>query len=100
MVSSSQSQRRIHALAVAGACLLLALSCEPASALTIEHSNATYNNKHYEFEMVAIIDAPIERVQAVLRDYEGYKDLDPRILEARVIERPTSYLSVLETTLH
>ena len=80
--------------------LLCLLAGGPSYALTIEHANASYKDKHYEFEMIAIVDAPVERVQAVLRDYESYKELDPRILDAHVIERPTDYISILETTLH
>jgi hypothetical protein len=70
-----------------------------AHALEIETSHAAYVNKHYQYELVAIIDAPVDRVQAVLRDYEDYKDLDPRILEARVIARPAAYVAILETTV-
>jgi hypothetical protein len=77
----------------------LALIQLPAHALTIEHSRATYVDKHYEYEMVALIDAPVERVEAVLRDYEAYTKLDPRILEAHVLERPESYVATLETTV-
>jgi len=69
-------------------------------AFDIESSKAAYANKHYEYEMVAVIDAPVDRVQAVLRDYEGYRQLDSRILEARVIERPADYVAMLETVLH
>src|SRR6188768_895223 len=79
--------------------LLCLLAGGPSYALTIEHANASYKDKHYEFEMIAIVDAPVESVQAVLRDYESYKELDPRILDAHVIERPTAYISILETTL-
>ena len=49
--------------------------------------------------MTALLDAPLEQVQAVLRDYEGYRQLDSRILEARVLERPAHFVAVLETTL-
>jgi hypothetical protein len=79
------------------AVLLAACSC--ARAMTIEQSRATYNDKHYQYEIVALLDAPLDRVQTILRDYEGYKQLDSRILEARVIDRPASYVAILETTL-
>lgn len=71
--------------------------CRTAQAFEIEHSAALYHDKHYQFEFVALLDAPLDRVQAVLRDYEHYPQLDPRILEARVLERPTDYVAVLET---
>ncbi len=71
-----------------------------AHAFDIESSSAVYANKHYEYQMVAVLDAPIDRVQAVLRDYERYQQLDSRILEARVTERPADYVAMLETVLH
>lgn len=71
-----------------------------AQALTVEHSQASYRDKHYEFELTALIDAPLDRVQAVLRDYEAYKELDPRILEAQIVQRPQPYIAILQTTLH
>lgn len=79
-------------------CCLLAPGL--AHALTIERSSATYEDKHYNFELTALIDAPLDQVQRVLRDYENYKQLDSRILDARVVSRPTAYVAILETTLH
>jgi hypothetical protein len=84
--------------------LVAILSCcclAPPSvhALTIEHSSATYADKHYQYEMTALLDAPLDEVRTVLRDYEGYRQLDSRILEARVLERPEHYIAILETTL-
>ncbi|HEY6645003.1 hypothetical protein [Povalibacter sp.] len=91
---ASSPERRL------GPCLLFALLIVPsAHAFEIERSQATYADKHYQYELVAIIDAPADRVQAVLRDYEHYPQLDSRILEARVIERPSSYVSILQTTV-
>ena len=58
-----------------------------ARALEIEFSEARYAGKRYEFELRATIDAPLERVQDVLRDYENYPTLDARILTAKVLER-------------
>src|SRR5688572_5732031 len=92
----SASQPRHSLLA---ACCLLPVLPSFAHALDIESSHAAYTNKHYEYELVAIIDAPVDRVQAVLRNYKDYKDLDPRILEARVIARPAAYVAILETTV-
>ena len=82
------------------ALLVLLLAPLSSHALTIEYQNAKYRDKHYEFELVAIVDAPLDRVQAVLRDYEGYKALDARILDAHILERPAPYLTILQTTLH
>lgn len=75
------------------------LCCRAGHAFEIESSAARYADKHYQFELVALLDAPLDRVQAVLRDYEHYPDLDRRILEAKVLERPADYVTVLETTV-
>ena len=71
----------------------------PAHAFTIEHSATRYADKHYQCELTVMLDAPLERVEAVLRDYEQYPSLDARILEARVLERPDANVAMLETTL-
>lgn len=84
---------------LAAAIVLLAAQMAPARALTIEHSESRYVEKYYQFEMVATLDAPVEHVEAVLRDYANYTALDARILDARVLERPARYAAILETTV-
>jgi len=59
-----------------------------------------FADRHYRFEMVVTLDAPVEQVEAVLRDYEHYPDLDERILTAKVLERPESEVAILQTVLH
>ena len=81
---------------VASLCLLVT---GRAAAITIESAETAFRDKHYEYELVATLDAPLDRVQAVLRDYEHYRELDERILEARVIERPQDYSAILATTV-
>jgi len=76
-----------------------ALTALPAHAFEIERSEARYADKRYEYELVATIDAPIDRVTAILRDYEHYPDLDARILTAKVLERTSSDVLTLSTTL-
>ena len=78
---------------------VIALTPLTAHAFEIEKSEARYADKRFEFELVATIDAPIDRVTAVLRDYEHYPDLDPRILNAKVLERTGSDVITLATTL-
>lgn len=76
------------------------LACgSAAQALEIEHSKASFADKQYCYELVALLDAPADRVEAVLRDYEGYPQLDRRILESRVLERPSDYTAILESTV-
>lgn len=88
-----RAEARIAVLFVAAAL------AAPAHALTIERAESRYADKHYQFEFVAILDAPVARVEAVLRDYENYPKLDARILEARVAERPNGHTAVLATTV-
>lgn len=79
--------------------LVLALGSAPARSFDVQHSEALYANKQYHFELTVTLDAPIERVEAVLRDYARYPTLDPRILVARVVEHPASNVVMLETML-
>ncbi len=71
----------------------------PAHAFTVEHSDTRYVEKQYRCELTVTIDAPLDRVEAVLRDYEQYPELDPRILQAHVLERPEPAVAMLQTTL-
>lgn len=70
-----------------------------AGAFEIEHSETRYVNKRYQCDLNVRLDAPLDKVEAVLRDYEKYPSLDTRILEARVIGRPTPNVAMLETKL-
>ena len=70
-----------------------------AHAYTIERSATRYADRQYQCELTVTLDAPIERVEAVLRDYESYPALDARILDARVMERPSENVALLATTL-
>lgn len=77
----------------------LILGAGPVHAFEIEHSKASYADRKYQYELRVRLDAPPDRVEAVLRDYESYPTLDTRILEARVIERPAENVALLETKL-
>lgn len=70
-----------------------------AGAFEIEHSETRYANRRYQCDLNIKLDAPLDKVEAVLRDYEKYPALDTRILEARVIERPAPNVAMLETKL-
>lgn len=70
-----------------------------ACALEAEQVESVYEDKQFRCEVIAVLDAPAKAVQAVLRDYEGYPDLDGRILQARVLDRPTPTSALLETKL-
>ena len=70
-----------------------------AQALEIEQADSKYLDKQYRLTLVTVVEASRERVQAVLRDYRNYPKLDPRILEARVMERTGPNEVVLYTKL-
>jgi hypothetical protein len=70
-----------------------------AGAFQIEKSETRYVDRRYQCELSVKLDAPPDKVQAVLRDYERYPTLDTRILQARVLERPEPNVAVLETTV-
>ncbi len=86
-------------------CALAALSAvlpafsHSACALETEHVESTYVEKQFRCEVIALLDAPASAVEAVLRDYESYPELDERILQARVLARPTPTTAMLETKL-
>ncbi|MGH8236910.1 MAG: SRPBCC family protein [Steroidobacteraceae bacterium] len=70
-----------------------------AAAFEIKHSETRYANRRYQCDLDIRLDAPLDKVEAVLRDYEKYPSLDTRILEARVIGRPAPNVAMLETKL-
>lgn len=79
--------------------LVLSLCCAPAAAFKIEHSEARYADKQYRYELIVTLDAPLERIETILKDYERYPALDRRILQARVLERSQQNVVILETML-
>jgi hypothetical protein len=70
-----------------------------AGAFEVEHSETRYVNRRYQCDLNVKLDAPLDKVEAVLRDYERYPALDTRILQAHVLERPAPNVVVLETTV-
>lgn len=77
----------------------LLLSAPAARAFNIERSEARYADKHFRYELVVTLDAPIDRVDEVLRNYAEYPSLNRRILSATVLERPEPDVVTLETTV-
>ena len=70
-----------------------------ACAFEIERSETSYTDRRYQCDLSIRLDAPLDKVEAVMRDYEKYPALDGRILQARVIGRPAPNVKMLETTL-
>jgi hypothetical protein len=83
------------------AAVLLAASLLPATvgAFEIEKSETRYADRRYQCDLSVKLDAPPDKVEAILRDYERYPTLDTRILQARVLERPEPNVVMLETTV-
>lgn len=81
----------------------LALACGVsiggADAMSIERLHTEYAEGEYRLEMTALVTAPPERIEAVIRDYARYRELDVRILEARVLERSGADRLLLFTRL-
>jgi hypothetical protein len=75
------------------------LTAPLAGAFNIEHSEARYVDKHFRYELIVTLDAPIERVDEVLRDYDDYPSLNRRILSSKVLDRPEPGVVTLETTV-
>lgn len=75
------------------------LSASAARAFNIEHSETRYVDKHFHYELIVTLDAPIDRVEEVLRDYTDYPSLNSRILSAKVLDRPAPDVVDLETTM-
>ena len=75
------------------------LATSHARAFELKFAEAAFVEDEYRFEMAAVLDAPLDYVERVLRDYESYHSLDARILEARVLERPEAHVATLATTL-
>jgi hypothetical protein len=70
-----------------------------AGGFEVEHSGARYIERQYHCELTVVLDAPVERIEAVLRDYKHYPQLDTRILQAHVLERPAAGTVILRTLL-
>jgi hypothetical protein len=70
-----------------------------ANAFELQRAEAQFIEDEYRFEMTAVLDAPLDEVEHILRDYEHYPLLDSRILEARVLERSEPNVATLATTL-
>lgn len=60
----------------------------PGMAMDIEHLQVRFHEGEYQLAMSATLLAPLDRVEAVLRDYARYPQLDERILTAQVLVRP------------
>ena len=95
MLASKSGWSHHRAMLVAA----LLLSAPVAHAFNIERSEARYVDKRFRYELVVTLDAPIDRVDAVLRDYADYPSLNHRILSSTILERPAPDVVTLQTTV-
>ena len=70
-----------------GALTLSSLLCMgDLYALQVTQLHSDYHQGEYRLTMTARLAAPLARVQAVLRDYAHYPELDTRILQAEILK--------------
>jgi hypothetical protein len=74
--------------------LLSVLGMTQLHAMQVTQLHSKYHQGDYQLTLTAVLAAPLTRVQAVLRDYAKYPELDPRIVQAEVL--PGSAASQLE----
>jgi hypothetical protein len=82
-----------------GVCVAAVLSMTPALGMEIESAESLYEKHEYRVELTLVLDAPLERVVDVLRDYASYPMLDPSIQEAKVLSRSADDTLLLYTKL-
>lgn len=70
-----------------------------ASAIDVQRADTRFHDGRYELEVEATLDAPTADVQRVLRNYVQYPQLDARVLDARILERPSANEVVLYSRL-
>jgi hypothetical protein len=80
----------------AGALAILLLPATTA-AVSVQLIEASLNDGVYRVELVARLDAPVEDVAAVLTDYVGYRQLDPRIRSSSVLPSEEAGVEVVRT---
>jgi hypothetical protein len=83
----------------AGLAMAMAAWVADAQAFEVLHAEARYQDKEFRVELDLILNAPAQRVEAVLRNYEGYPSLDASILESRVVNRIDAETVLLYTKL-
>jgi hypothetical protein len=74
--------RTLRVAAILAVAWLSALAAHAALAIEVEQLDVRRAEDRYVVEFRAQLDAPVDQVGAVLKDYEHYPDLDPRILES------------------
>lgn len=71
----------------AAACALSLSALTPAWAATILETDVSHNDNVYRIRFAVIIDAPLERVRAVMTDFAQLTKLTDTLLESEVLSR-------------
>ncbi len=79
--------RRYRHAPCTGFALLAMLYMQGSHALQVETLQTRFHEQAYQLTMTATLSAPVDRVEAVLRDYASYPQLDARILTSQVVSR-------------
>ena len=80
--------------------LMLFAGSVKAYAFTLEQVSTRYEAGEYRLALTATLAAPLQQVEAVLRDYARYPELDARILEARIVRVTAPGQLQLFTRIH
>lgn len=70
-----------------------------ANALEVRRLDVSFQGDRYVVVLNAQLDAPADAVGEVLRRYDDYPSLDPRILESRVLSRDREHSLRLYTRM-
>lgn len=78
----------MRAPVLAAACALLALAAvAPADAATVLETQVSHSDNVYRIRFAVVIDAPLERVRAVMTDFAQLTKLTDTLIESEVLTR-------------
>jgi hypothetical protein len=75
----------VHAMVLIALALALAFAATSAAAMTVERFEVGQRGAGYYVQLVAHLQAAPKRVLQVLADYRRYPELNPLIIEARMV---------------
>jgi hypothetical protein len=84
-------------LAAVGICAALVYG--RAAAFDLHSADATYTDGVFRVSFEAVLDAPLESIEAVLADYTLYRRLDPRIESAKSLGRQPDGTQLVRTRI-
>ena len=78
---------RVHTIVALAFVSAIALAAS-VNALDVRQLDVTRVKQRYHVEAVSEIAVPPEVAFAILTDYESLSELDPKVIESRLLERP------------